>query len=354
MEEQKQNIKINLLDVLRILRGDKKKIGIYCAVAAVIGLVIAFTTPKTYSSSVMLAPEESGQGFSGSISSLASMVGMNMKLGKTGDALYPEIYPDLVSSTDFVVNLFPVKVTTKDGSLTCDYYTYLLKHQSVALVDYPKVALVALIQMMKSEEPKRPGGKDSKSDIIWLSKEQDEVAKGIKAGITCSVDKKTNVISITVKDQDPYIAATMADSVKEHLQVAITDYRTKKAKADYTYMQELFEEAKMQYDKARQAYALYADANQEVELQVYKMKEEELENEMQLKYNIYQQVVEQLQLAKAKVQESTPAFTIMESASVPVKHSNTPKAVVLIIWIILGFIIRCCILAWKNKDMFIK
>ena len=58
---------------------------------------------------------------------------------------------------------------------------------------------------------------------------------------------------------------------------------------------------------------------------------------MQLKYNIYQQVVEQLQLAKAKVQERTPAFTIIEDATVPVKHSSRPKVVTLIIWMILRF-----------------
>ena len=53
---------------------------IMLSVFTVIGLVIAFTTPKVYKSSVVLAPEETEQGFSGSVSSLASMIGMNMKL----------------------------------------------------------------------------------------------------------------------------------------------------------------------------------------------------------------------------------------------------------------------------------
>ncbi len=122
------SININIPEVIKILKADKKRIAIYCAVAAAIGLLIAFTTPKKYNSTVVLAPEESGQGFSGSLSSLASMVGMNMKLGQTGDALYPEIYPDLVSSTDFILKLFPVKVTTKDGSISCDFHTYITKH----------------------------------------------------------------------------------------------------------------------------------------------------------------------------------------------------------------------------------
>lgn len=63
---------------------------------------------------------------------------------------------------------------------------------------------------------------------LWLTKDEDAIAKTILHNIKCLVDKKTNVITITVTDQDPLVAALMADSVKSHLQVAITDYRTKK------------------------------------------------------------------------------------------------------------------------------
>jgi uncharacterized protein involved in exopolysaccharide biosynthesis len=75
---------------------------------------------------------------------------------------------------------------------------------------------------------------------------------------------------------------------------------------------------------------------------------------MQLKYHIYQQVVEQLQLAKAKVQERTPAFTIIESASVPIKHSSRPKVFTLAIWMFLGFMLRCGMLFWRNRTQFIR
>lgn len=352
MSSEKKIVNINIVDLVKMLKADKKQLRKYCGVAIVIGLIIAFTTPKTYKSTVMLAPEESGQGFSGSISSLASMVGMNMKIGQTGDALYPEIYPDLVSSTDFIISLFPIPVSTKDGSVKCDYYTYLTDHQKKALLDYPRVGLSLLVNSLKKKEA--PNSSSKSCSTIWLTKEQDEVVKDIVDNLECLVDKKTNVITITIKDQDPLIAATMADSVKQHLQTAITNYRTKKARIDLQYMQKLYVEAKQQYDHARQVYASYADAHQEVSLQAFKSKEEDLENEMQLKYNIYTNVVEQLQLAKAKVQERTPAFTVIQSATVPIKHSSRPKIVTLLIWLILGFLLRFGILFWKNKESFIN
>jgi uncharacterized protein involved in exopolysaccharide biosynthesis len=73
-----------------------------------------------------------------------------------------------------------------------------------------------------------------------------------------------------------------------------------------------------------------------------------------LKYNIYQQVVEQLQLAKAKVQERTPAFTIVQGATVPIKHSSRPKVVTLIIWMLLGFLLRVGMLFWHKRQLFIN
>jgi uncharacterized protein involved in exopolysaccharide biosynthesis len=220
----------------------------------------------------------------------------------------------------------------------------------MAFHEYPKVWITDFFKKLTS----KPSSGPHKTDPFHLTKDEDDVVKAINGKISCTVDKKTNVITITVEDQDPLIAATVADSVQVHLQHAITDYRTKKARVDLEYMQQLFDEAQEQYKQARRAYAACADSYQNVKLQKYAQKVEDLENEMQLKYEIYQQVSEHLHLAKAKVQERTPAFTIVQEATVPIKHSSRPKIVTLIIWMFLGFMVRVGMLAWKNRKQFIN
>ena len=351
MEEKKKIIDISLIEVFRILKTDFRKVCIYSCTAGVIGVILAFATPKIYKSTVILAPEESGSSFSGSLSSLAAMVGMNMKIGQTGDALYPEIYPDLMGSTGFVVGMFPVTVTKNKTGETYTYFDYLDKHQKKAFYEYPQDWLKQVKDLFTTEE-KVPA--DHKVNPKHPTKKEFDVAKNIMGKIDCSVDKKTNVITIEVEDQDPLIAATVADSLQMHLQRTITDYRTKKARVDLEYMQKLFDEAHREYAKARQKYAAFGDSYMNLKMQSYVLKGDELENEMQLKYTIYQQVVEQLQLAKAKVQERTPAFTIVQEATVPVKHSSQPKIVTLIIWMLLGFLLRAGMLAWKNRKNFIN
>ena len=304
-KENNKLVSISVIDVINLLKADKKQLLIWGGVATVFGVVVAITTPKTYKSSVLLAPEETSSGFSGNLSSLASMVGMDVKLGESGDAIYPELYPDLVSSVDFLTGMFPVKVKTQDGSVQCDYYTYLKKHTKLGMLDYPLALVSNVVDKLTTDKKQQKKAGKSPLNPFWLTKEEDGVCKNINKNINCSVDKKTSVISISVEDQDPLVAATVADSMRAHLQNAITIYRTQKARNDLNFMQNIYKEAHAQYVQARQAYAAYADANQDVLLQSYKLKEEDLENEMQLKYNIYQQVVEQLQLAKVKVQDNS-------------------------------------------------
>ena len=148
------------------------------------------------------------------------------------------------------------------------------------------------------------------------------------------MNKGTNLINISVTDVDPQIAATIADTLQQRLQQYITAYRTKKARKDYKYAEQLNNEAKLIYIKARQAYSEFADANTDVTLETIKAKQEDLENEMQLKYNNYTQTQQQMLQAKERIQENTPAFTIIQQATVPLRPSSTPGK-----FIVLGFII---------------
>lgn len=154
------------------------------------------------------------------------------------------------------------------------------------------------------------------------------------------MDKKTSVITIEVTDQDPLIAASLADTLMNRLQVFITDYRTKKAIRDLDYIRNLYEDAKADYTSARKEYAAFCDANQDVILQEVQSEMEEMENDMQLKYNTYTQLTEQLQMAQAKVQERTPVYTIVQNASVPTKHSNKPKVLILAVFLFIGFVLH--------------
>lgn len=352
MEMDKKTIKhadmeIDFSKVLKKISADKKNVLLYCAIAAFIGIVVAFSIPNEYKTNVMLAPETSGSSLTSSnLSSIASMIGMDVKSMSSDDALYPEIYPDLMNSMDFITSLFNVKVKSIDGNINTTFSDYIEKYQRIPWWSYPQVWIKKLIDVFNTNKTTVNA---SKVDPFELTKDQYDIAMSIRNLIKCSVDKKSDIIKIEVTVQDPLISATMADSVKMRLQSFITNYRTNKARHDVTYMQKLFDEARSQYVKSRQLYGSYSDANQELVLESYKVKQEDLENEMQLKYNMYTQMAQQLQMAKAKVEERTPVFTVVQSASVPLKKNNIPKIYIVFLFMIVGFIIRTIILLARKE-----
>lgn len=140
-----------------------------------------------------------------------------------------------------------------------------------------------------------------------LAKEQNDIFNLIRSKIKCSVDKKTNLITIVVEDQGPLVAATVSNQASEQLKDFISTYRTSKAHIEYD--KKLTVEAEKEYERARQLYGSYADANTDVLLESFKLKQEDLKNDMQLYFNNYSTLNTQLQAAKARVQEKTPVFT---------------------------------------------
>jgi capsule polysaccharide export protein KpsE/RkpR len=216
------------------------------------------------------------------------------------------------------------------------YYDYLLNEQKSP---WWSRAISGSIQFLISLIASPDSTIDnSHLDPFQLTKEQKSIADLVEQKVSCDVDAKTLVITIGVTDQDPLICATVADSVKAHLQQAITNYRTQKARVDLEYNQKLYKETKARYEKARRDYAAFADANQDVILESVRSKRADLENEMQIQYNAYTQVAAQLTAASARVQEETPAFTTIQRATVPVKKAGPARAKKLLIFLFLAFL----------------
>ena len=128
---QPEEQEIDLLELAARVWADRKLVLKWCGVAVVVGLVVAVSIPKEYTTTVTLAPETSqGGGALGGLSALAGMAGINLRSGQEGgDALNPELYPDIVSSVAFSTELFDVPVQAEEDSLKCTLYEYLDKHQ---------------------------------------------------------------------------------------------------------------------------------------------------------------------------------------------------------------------------------
>ena len=343
---------IDIMELLRKLAREWKRIVKWCAVAAVVGVVIALSLPKVYSVSSKMVPESVTHSGGGSLSSLASLAGISLGSMSTSDAVYPDLYPDIVSSTPFVVELFPVEVSFQDGKETvkADYYTYLKEYQKSAwwsvILRAPFKALGWCMDRLRGKSEPVEGF--ASLDPAALTVEQEEIAKAVRKSVQLSVDKKNSVISLTVTAQDPQVAAVISEEVIERLKTYVTNYRTEKSRQDVEYYETLYAEAKDAYFTSQQAYANYVDRNQGVILQRVKTEQERLQNEMNLNYQLYNACAQQLQTARAKVQQETPVFTIINPPQVPNKKSKPKRATILAACIFLGGTLAAVRILWGS------
>ncbi len=358
MEEQNMNIapeeqEIDLMELFQKLIKKWKYIFVFTFCAGVFGFIVALSIVKNYTVSSTLAPEVISRTSGGNLSSLASMAGINLNMNNTIDAVYPELYPDIVNSTTFVVDLFTTPVEFKDKKtdsvINTDYYTYLKEYNRTPWWSYvisaPMKALGWFIGLFKEKEEEVEGIANITPTALTL--EQDRIAKAVREKIGVTVDNKTSIISVSVNAQHPSVAYQLSEKVIDNIQKYVSTYRTEKSRKDVIYYEQLVSEAKTNYYAAQQKYANYVDANQGITLQRVLTERERLQNEMQLNYNLYNTCAQQLQSAKAKLQLDTPVFAIVSPPTTPVKSANS-RMMPLVAITFLGF---CCACAWV---LFIK
>lgn len=327
---------IDLMELAMKLWAQRKRIAKWCVCGAVAGLVVAFSIPREYTSSVKLAPEiTDGKAGGGGLSALASMAGFSAGSASGADAVYPQLYPDVVGSIPFLTDLFDVKVETKVDHEVFTVRQYL---ENETLSPWWSMILGLpgkIIGLFKSYE-----GIDEnhKLDNFQLTVDENRLVDQLSKLVTASVDQKTSVVTIAVTMQDPLVSAILADTVVTRLQEYITDYRTNKARNDLAYAELLNEEARANYYDAQQRYASYLDHNQGIAFRSAQTERDRLENEASLAFSLYNQTAQQVQKARAKVQETTPVYAVISPATVPVKSVKPRKAMILIGFVFLAFV----------------
>ncbi len=329
---QEEELEIDLMEYAKKLWAARMLLLKVAGIAAIVGVVIALTTPKQYTVSVTLAPESSKAG-GGGLSGIASMLGVGgFNMGSDADALNVTLYPDIVSSTPFILDLLDTPVSTlneeeSDTTLVGYLEEYTSSSLMGTIVSIPFKAIGGIISLFKSNEEEE---ENTSINPFQLTREQSQTVQGLRKMIVANVDKKTGVTTVSVTMQDPLVAAILTDTVIVKLKEHITKYRVSKAQEDCNYWEQLNEERRKEYHEKQKKYAEYVDANKNVILQSARIEQERLQNEMNLAYQVYSNVATQLQMAKAKVQEAKPVFAVVEPASVPLQPSGTSRKMILI------------------------
>ena len=350
--KQKQNnhndeeIEIDLIGILRKIIGIRKTIYKAAGIGLVVGIIVAISIPKQYTVGVTLSPEMGGSKGGGLSGLAASFLGSGVSMNEGTDALNASLSADIVSSTPFLLELSTMKIPALEGE-TMTLSVYLDEESSPwwsYVIGLPGMVIGGVKSLFTEEESESVPSDKANLGTIELSKKESEKIEALKKKILASVDKKTSMTTVSVTLQNPKVAAVVADSVVRKLQEYIIDYRTTKAKEDCLYLERLFKERQQEYYDAQKKYADYMDSHDNIILQSVRAEQERLQNDMSLAYQVYSQVANQLQVARAKVQEEKPVFAVVEPAVIPLYPSGTSRKIYVLAFIFLSV---CFVISWK-------
>ncbi len=316
-------------------------------IAFSLAVVIIIFTPKKYNTRVVLLAETNAKsGSSGLLGDLGGMSGLNignligLNINSSGnDALTSDLYPDIIKSTPFLLDVLQQKIYYPEIKKTITISDYLREYSHPSLAGWPGY----LIGKLKGKKENKEIKKYSKG-VLNLSKGQDELIKTLSDMVSVEIQdqgnkllkRKSKIFSVSVEAQDPMVSALLADSVMNCLKRYVVNYNTRKAQKDLGFIKARYLDARQNYYKVQKSFADYSDSNNNVILASVNIKRERLQRELELSASVYMSLAKLMEKAKIRVQDRTPVFTVIEPPKVPLKKSAPKSSLIIIEMLLVG------------------
>jgi LPS O-antigen subunit length determinant protein (WzzB/FepE family) len=357
---------IDLLEVFRKIWAGRKTIIKSMIAFFIIGILVVIFSPKVYKSEITLVVETNagGSSMSGLLQQFGGLAGINLNSTNNKEALAPDLYPEVIKSTPFLLEIMKQKVTESKYDSTLTVEQYLKRHTSSSpaglIMGYTIGLPGKIIGWIRGKQNTSINTKfplissDSTSNLsfnpINITTEQSDIIEALAACVNTEQDfKKSNKFVISVEMQDPIVVAQVTSYVVKNLTKYITEYRTKKAKTDLKFVSARTSDAEAKYLEAQQALAVYKDRNKNVILSSVLTEEAQLQSEYDLAFEVYSALAKQLEQSKIKVQEVTPVFNVMDPAQVPLKKSKPKTSSTLLIMLLFGGVVGTGIIFFSKK-----
>jgi len=328
-----ERLEIGLRDIWRFLKDSRWLLLRFAAIGLVVGALYAFTRPNQYTSQVTVMPEIQSKlptGNLGGLGSLAGLAGLDLNsVGSAIDAVRPDLYPTVLQSAPFKLNLLRQLVFDSKAGRTLPLADFLNQQTTFSIS-----GLIAGL-LPQSDEPVA-GNPGQTGTALRILPEQESLLKLLSRQIISEYDKKSGILTITVTLPDPVVAARVSQLALDYLTEYITSYRTEKAVKQATFLGKRVAEARRRYQTAEFTLESYRDRNRSLFTNVARLEEQRLQADFLLAQSVYNDLSKQLEQAKIKVQEETPVFKVLEPPQIPLRKSSPNRTFLLLLFMALG------------------
>ena len=333
---------IDLIALLKQIYQGRKLIILSAFVAAILGVVVALTTPNTYTSVVTFIPQSGGDSKpSSSLSGLASLAGISLGGMGGGSDIPPTLYPKIISSIPFRLDLLeqPVKVSGNEVRLA----DYLTKNSGSSVFETFKNYTVGLPRRILNNIPDFNTSNQLNfgqfTDIYEVTRSERILFSILKAKLVISLNIDEGFITIKFTDNNKFIAAQVAERAKELLQERIIAFKNQSARELLDFTTKQYQENKTSYEALQDSIAIFKDQNLNISSSLYQNRLDRLERELNIASSVVEQLASQVEQAKLQVNKDTPVFTIIEPVTVPFERSAPKRSLIVVIWTFLGVVL---------------
>jgi len=333
---------IDLIALVKAIWKGRKTIYYSVGISVLIGLVIAFTCPAKYEASAVLLPSEEKDmmGSLGGLGALAGMAGVDIGSMMDGSSGIPaEIYPSVVESYHFKMDMVNQKFNFESYKEPISLYQYAVADTIPSFGEKVLRYTIKLPWTIKDAFKDDELRDTTNYGVIALSKEEIMAMEAVQELVIIEVDKKTGLITVLVEVEEPILSAQIVQKAVELLQEYVIKYKTKQARQNLDFIEERHSEKEKEYLKAREVYFSYKDKHRNIVSERMNVFYEQLKDEFEITGGVYKGLASQLEQAKIKVKEKTPAFTILEPAIVPIEKSAPKKSIIITVSVLIGFFI---------------
>lgn len=320
-------IEISLAQIVNFIRKYWGTLFLSGVFSAALGIGISFLMPKEYTSSAKILPEFSSSMKSGNLGALASLAGVS--LGDNSEAIRPDLYPNILQSRPFLIQLLTTPLPTQADTL-------------------------ALLPVILGSDDIQPFTKEqlAKADtVLTLTIEQEAVFKSIAQRISASNDKLSGVLSIEIELPDPVMAAAATNFAVNYLKNFVAEYRTTKESDKVRFLQKQLGESKGRYQKTEYALNAYRDRNQNTFSNVARIEEQRLQSDYLQAQTVYNGLAQQLEAARLQLQEEAPVLKVLEPPMVANKKSKPKRLYFAIGFGVLGGLFALLYILFKKEKI---
>ena len=366
MEEfPKQNIPfededegIDLIALIKNLWDGRRTIIIWTCIFIALGLIAALTMQRKYTVKTVMVPQMNSSG-SSSLSSLASLAGFDLGSATSGSEISPLIYPQIVNSVPFRLELLYTPLHFEKVDRPVDMMTYSQEYAKLTLayviqeyiIGLPSL-LIGLPSLLKEairgdKVIVLPDSTSEGPKPLIITKDEEGILEKIAESVSLVVDRKEGFLTLTVRGIEPIQTAELAMKAQQLLQDEVIRLQTEKAQSDLDYIQARYDEAKAEAELYQERLAVITDRSQSMTTTRDRIERDRIQSKYTIANSIYTEMAKQLEQSKMQVKKDTPVFTIIQPVQVPIKSSNS-RVRTLILWTFLGGVIGCGIVLSKG------